>query len=67
MRVLRLRRSPRLRLAVEVRNEMRIVHQAQKEKDMTQDERIAVIIGEYPSRVTALMGDMVKPKNGQKK
>lgn len=46
MRMLRLRGRARLRMAVEVRNEMRIVHQAQKEKDMTQDERIAVIIGE---------------------
>ena len=62
MRVLRLRGRARLRMAVEVRNEMRIVHQAQKDKDMTQDERIAVIIGEIILDIEEYIDELLHDK-----
>lgn len=46
-------------MAVEVRNEMRIVHQAQKDKGMTQDGQLAIRCGELLLDIEAYIGELL--------
>lgn len=62
MRVLRLRGRARLRMAVEVRNKMRIVHKAQKDKKMKQDKRIAASIREQLRSIMEYVDELLNDR-----
>lgn len=46
-------------MAVEVRNEMYVVHQAQKDKGMTQDGRLAIRCGELLLDIEAYIDELL--------